>query len=428
MNLKNNIHIVFYCFFIASYTYSQTDTNFNTKKIDYPTFIQKVNTHNFNYAAEKLNLNIAQARILNAQIFPDPNISAGWFDNGEARNNMGYGFLSSVDWTIETGGKRKKRINIAKSEYEITYLMLADYWRNLRADATLIFLDALKKKLIFNVELSSYNTMLELYRSDSIRAKLGSINNIDALQTKVEAGIKLKDALLAQAEWKTSLTHLHRYTGYSYQDTLFLPISDLNIGEQNFQLEQLIQTALKNRNDFMVALKNKELADKYVQLAKANRLHDLNLSFNTVYASYSRNIIAPTPSFLQKSLSISFPLKFSNNKSSELKEYLYQKKKSELTAQQIEIEIQSEVLQAYFNYLSLQKAYKQFNQELLESAKKVLNGKIYSYKRGESSLLEVLNAQRTYNETQIAYYETLFNFLAALVELERSVGIWDLQF
>ena len=52
----------------------------------------------------------------------------------------------------------------------------------------------------------------------------------------------------------------------------------------------------------------------------------------------------------------------------------------------------------------------------------------YSYQRGASSLLEVLEAQRTYNETQQAYAEALFDYASALVELEHAVGIWDIDF
>lgn len=44
----------------------------------------------------------------------------------------------------------------------------------------------------------------------------------------------------------------------------------------------------------------------------------------------------------------------------------------------------------------------------------------------ETSLLEVLNAQRTYDEVRILYIETLYNYAASLVELETSAGIWDI--
>jgi cobalt-zinc-cadmium efflux system outer membrane protein len=39
----------------------------------------------------------------------------------------------------------------------------------------------------------------------------------------------------------------------------------------------------------------------------------------------------------------------------------------------------------------------------------------------------VLNAQRTFNEVQVNYSETLYSCAAALVELERACGIWDVE-
>ena len=64
---------------------------------------------------------------------------------------------------------------------------------------------------------------------------------------------------------------------------------------------------------------------------------------------------------------------------------------------------------------------------MLSQAREVMDGKIYSYNRGEVSLLEVLDAQRTYDDVQAQYIETLFNQSAALVELEKSAGIWDVE-
>lgn len=84
-------------------------------------------------------------------------------------------------------------------------------------------------------------------------------------------------------------------------------------------------------------------------------------------------------------------------------------------------------MQAWFNYNAVGQQVKQFENGLLADAQKVLQGKIYSYKRGETSLLEVLNAQRTWNEVQQSYYQTLYSYAAALVELERAAGTWDIE-
>jgi cobalt-zinc-cadmium efflux system outer membrane protein len=58
----------------------------------------------------------------------------------------------------------------------------------------------------------------------------------------------------------------------------------------------------------------------------------------------------------------------------------------------------------------------------------VLEAKLYSYRRGQLSLLEVLNAQRAENNIYLAHYDTLAEYAKALVSLEQAAGIWDLSF
>ncbi|WGQ11413.1 TolC family protein [Pedobacter gandavensis] len=96
--------------------------------------------------------------------------------------------------------------------------------------------------------------------------------------------------------------------------------------------------------------------------------------------------------------------------------------------QQVELQIQSEVSQAYHQYMSSRKQVLQYSTGMLNDAQKVLDGRIYSYKRGESSFIEVLIAQRTFNEVQESYLEILYGKAIALLELEQAAGIWDIDF
>jgi len=413
---------------VNRHCYSQVDTTFCKKPITFNDFLSQVGKNNFAYIAEKYNVDLAEAKIISASIFPDPELSFGWFDNGERRMNMGYGFTSGVSWTLELGGKRKARMDLAKSEYELTKFLLEDYFRNLRADATLIYLQAIQNKLLLDVQLNSYQTMNQLAKSDSIRFRLGSITEIDARQSKLEAGKMLNDVYQAEAEWKMMLANISVLLGLKQSDTLILPQGNLTGFDREFNLDDLITTALNNRADLLAAMQNKNVSQNLLKLAKANRILDLGLVTGVTYASYDRNIIAPTPSFTQLSAGMTIPLKFSNNRPGELKAAYYATLQAEAQYKQVELQIESEVTQAYFNYLALQKQVQQFKNGLLTEAKAVLDGKIYSYQRGETSLLEVLNAQRTYNEVQQSYYQTLYNYAAALVELERAAGIWDINF
>lgn len=408
--------------------FAQVDTAFKKQPINYSTFMSLLSKNNLGYIAEKFNLNIAEANILSAGIFPDPELSFGYFDNGQRRMKMGNGFGSEINWTLELGAKRKARIELANNEYELTKYLLQDYLRNLRADATLFFLGAILKKQLLDVQINSYEKMNQIAKSDSIRFKLGSLTEVDARQSKLEAGNMLKDVYQAEAEWKMMLANLSVFIGKNQNDTLLLPQGNFTDFERNFTLQELIITAQNNRADLLAALQNKNVSACILKLAEANRVIDLGISGGITYASYVTNIIAPTPSFVQMNLGISIPLKFSNNRPGELKAAYFKTLQAEAQYKQIEIQIQNEVTQAYYNYLAQKKQIEQFNTGLLSEAKAILDGKIYSYQRGETSLIEVLNAQRTYNEIQISYFQTLYNYAAALVELERAAGIWDINF
>ena len=92
------------------------------------------------------------------------------------------------------------------------------------------------------------------------------------------------------------------------------------------------------------------------------------------------------------------------------------------------MQIRKEVEQCYNSYISACRQAELYKNSVLANATTILEKKKYSYSRGETSLLEVLDAQRTANEVFHNYYEALYNTNASLVELCKAVGIWDVKF
>jgi outer membrane protein, heavy metal efflux system len=408
--------------------YAQIDTTFARNPIRYEDYLALVGKQNLGYAAEKFNLNIAEAGILVAKVFPDPSISVLGFNNGEQRMKMGYGGGSFLGYQLELGGKRRARIDLATSQKELTGALLENYFRNLRADATLSYLGALLQKLLFDVQLNSYISMQKLARADSMRFKLGSITEIDSRQSMLESGTMLNRVFQGESDWKASLLQLGMMLGQQRPDSLFYPLGDFSKFDRQFEIKSLITEAQNNRSDLLAALKNKTVSEDVLKLAIANRTIDLGLNLGVSNTSYVINKIAPTPSYSAVSGSITMPLRFSNKYKGEIKQAEYGIQQADLLYKQTELQIEIEVTQAYFNYVASRKQVQQFNTGLLDQAKKVFIGKSYSYQRGETSLLEVLNARRTYNETQLNYYQSLYDYAAGLVELERAAGIWDINF
>lgn len=423
---KYNTSILFLLYITTGTCFAQEHTHHKLDRIDYPHYLQQVGQNNLEYIAEKYTLDIAEAAILVSKIFPDPELALAGANNTQ-RLGLGYDFGAQLNWTLELGGKRKARVRVAKSEAEITKLLLDDFFRNLRADATLAYIDAIHQKNILDVHADSYQTMKKLAASDSIRLKLGTIMEIDMRQSKLEAGMLRNEVYQSEGSWKAALTNLSIQIGGFQKDTLYYPNGNFTKFERDFNLSWLIDHALEHRADLQAALKNKNLSLHILELAKANRSIDIGLSVGVGGTTVQHNIVAPTPSFVGVGGGISIPLKFSNNLKGELKQAQFGVEQAEVLYKQATLQIETEVSQAYHNYIAMKKQVQQFNLGLLEEAKKVFEGKVYSYQRGSTSLLEVLNAKRTYNEVHQAYHTAYHDLGAALIELERTVGIWDIE-
>ena len=425
MNRQKVMALIFIQLSSVFFLFSQVDTSFKKTFLPYNDYMKMVVEGNLDYIYEKHNVKIADAKIEAAKVFQNPSFAIDWSGDKEDNSMNGYSISGELSQTFELGQKRKARIDLAKSESQLTNALLNDFFRNLQAEATLDYLTALKQENLFKVMLDSYKTMKELSDADSIRLALGSIKSIDALQSKIEAEILLNDLMQNDADRKNSFLKLSIQTSSFHNDTLYFPLGKFDKPLRIFNLSDLSTTALNNRADLLVAKSNVNFNKKLLTLTKKERIIDIDFKVGTSNSYLNTGFSTPASTVLYSGFAI--PLKFSNFNKGEIKIAQYQIEQSEFQYKQIEIKIQNEVIQAYNQYISLYKQVDNYNHGLLEQAKIVLDGKAYSYSRGETSLLEVLNAQRTYNDLQTSYYETLYNCCAALVELERAVGIWDID-
>ena len=404
---------------------SQGDTIILKSPLKFKSYMDLVGNHNLDYAAERFEVNKSEAAIEMARVFPDPNLTIGVTRDREGQLDTGHGISSGLDATIDLFGKRRARIDLAKSEHELSKALLSDFFRILQGESAVVFLEALKQKQLFSVKLNSWQTMKRLSEADSVRLKLGSIMEIDALQSRLEAGSLYNELLQAETDLKNSCIRLSQMTGTLKEDTLWVPDGNLLFEKRTFVFSELASLARNNRADLISALYNKDVARKAFLLAKRERNIDLGLNVGV------ENGYLPSgngPAATTFSAGIAIPLKFSNYYKGELKQAKFQISQTELLYEKADLQIRTEIAQAIQKYQALCKQVDNFDHGLLDHAQRVRKGKIYSYNRGETSLLEVLNAQRTYNDMQQQYYETLFYRAVALVELEMAAGIWDISF
>lgn len=421
--MKIKVHVIILSVIVFSITGIKAQEK---ELLQFEEYLSLVGNKNLGYASQKYNVSMAEAAIQTANMFPDPQLEMETTNNG-VNQNMGYVYGTSLGWTLELGGKRKARVNLAKNQAELSKIQLQDFFRNLRADASLGYIDALKSKALLEVQQDSYKNMQQLAKSDSIRYKLGTISLVTSKQSKLEAASLLNEVYQAESAEQQALTSLSVFLGDS-KITDRNVAGDFNAFNRDFSIDDLILQALNERADLWAARQNTEVAKSQITLEKANRTIDLGITAGAERHTEATNEIAPSPTVNAVKMGISIPLKFSNRRNAGLKIAEMAHSQAEVEYKYIEQGIKAEVMQAYQQYTATQRQLKQFHNGMLSEAQSILEGITYSYKRGESSILEVLNAQRTYNNVRKEYYQALADNAAALIDLERKAGIWDIHF
>lgn len=385
----------------------------SSQSISFDEYMNRVGKNNLSYLAEKLNVSIADAEVIARKIFPDPELE---FEAGHETFSLG------LSYSLELGNKRGARIQLARTQAELEKLVLQQGFEDLRSEAADLFLEAILQRELLGVQKSSYEYMYQLSQSDSLRYVSGEITENDARQSKLEAVTLLNTVYSQEAAYHSTLVLLNKYMGL-VADTLHIPLGNWEDLRRDFALSDLVKVGLDNRIDLLAAQKSTEVTTREYKLTRAERRPDIGLS-----VSYERDWNGFLPPTRAATAGVSIPLTFSNINKGAVKAAKLRIAQSEIMERDMELQIQAEITQAWFNYEAEKKKVAQFKTGVLEDSQKVLDGMVYKYKRGETSILDVLIAQRTYNEVQQEYLETMKRYAASLVALEKSCGIWDIRF
>lgn len=382
-------------------------------ELTFEKYLKEVGERNLSFLGERYELDIAQAGIVAARVFPDPELE---FEGGEEYYSL------ELSYNLELGNKRGNRIRLAKREAEGVQLELEAFFQDLRSEAADAYLDAILQRELLSVKRNSYEKMIQLSMSDSLRFALGEITENDARQSKLEAATLLNEVYQQEAAYKSALALLNRYMGRGMSE-LYTPKGSWSKLERAYQLADLIELAKEHRVELKIAQHGTAVSSQLLKSIRAERRLDLGLM-----VGYERDWHGLFPNKHTLKGGVTVPLKLSNTNRGSVRAGRFALEQKRIEEQNRELELEVEVSKAYYLYESAQRQVSQYRKGLLEESAKVLQGMVYRYKRGETSILEVLIAQRTNNEVQEQYLSTLKEYGSALIHLERTCGIWDISF
>jgi cobalt-zinc-cadmium efflux system outer membrane protein len=178
-------------------------------------------------------------------------------------------------------------------------------------------------------------------------------------------------------------------------------------------LEQLHQLAMSVRPDLQEAEKSLDKARTDHQLAIANGSTDPTFGFDV-----ARQV--PVEAYV--GFSVSFPLRiFDKNQGEKLRTQL-DIGRSEKLRDAAEISVLHDVDSAYATLQSTLALLRPYKAKYLQEAKDIRETISFSYMHGAASLLEFLDAQKQYRDTELNYLDLVGAYLSAANQVNFAVG------
>jgi cobalt-zinc-cadmium efflux system outer membrane protein len=380
--------------------------------------------HNHSIIATRTLIYQNQAQEITANLRPNPTlgVDAQFIplfdpDNFSSDNlNQTQQFDIGLGYLFERGKKRQHRLQAARDQTAVTKAQVAD------AERTLIFNvgEQFVTVLLAESTLRFAEQDLKSFRQtvDIAQAQLngGAISEGDYLKIKLQLLQFQTDVSSAKLARVQALVSLRELLGYNAVPANYDVVGDLMYQPLNARVDDLQAKALQQRPDYQAAELGITAAQSQIALAKANAKVDVTGTFDFTHVSgeYTASVFA------------NWPLPIFNRNQGEIARTQYaltQAQEMQLSASDT---VLSDVSNAYEAVRSNEEVVQLYTSEYLKNAKDSRDISEYAYKRGAASLLDFLDAERTYRATELAYRQALGSYMAAMEQLKQAVGVRDL--
>jgi cobalt-zinc-cadmium efflux system outer membrane protein len=401
-----------------------------TNEITFTEFLTQVVSENLDYAAQRYNVSMAKAAITAAKLFQNPTLQLNGARDvthgGSQRMPDAAG--ASLTQTIETGGKRKYRVQAARQSHAAAAATLDGFLLNLKLDAAAAFADSLALSRAADQKRESAGYLHQLLSTQRERFHAGDISQADLLQTQVEEQQFSNELLSAEADAEKASLTLSGFLGRDAGHTRLVPKGELAIPAREFDVSVLITAGLRNRGDLVALRHARDAAASKVREEKANRIPNLDVGAGWEHSSSSQNDISPSPAFDSIGLTLSMPIPLWNRNQAGIATAQHAAEQAQKQLEAVELKAEVQVRQGLSAYRNAVERVHSYQSGILKDADAVLEARRFSYQRGQTALLELLDAQRTANEVRFSYNNAVADQAKALIDLQRAAGLCDVQF
>ena len=388
--------------------------------------IQMALQHNHTLQAARTTIQQNQAAEITANLRPNPTFFTDWeylpffsvpqgqsvadYIQNSTEGDMGLSYL------IERGNKRARRLQAARDATAVTRSQVADNERSTAFQAGSFFINAQLAQSTLELAQTDLKSFQETVAISQVQFKDGALSENDYLKIKLQLLQFETDVQQATLNKAQALSDLRQQLGFESVPATYDVVGEFEYRPLAVTLEELQAKALQNRPDLRAALLSITAANSQYALAKANGKQDPTISANY---SHAAGVSAATFSF-------SIPLAIFDRNQGNIAQTRIAIRQAEEQRKAASGQVLTDVKDAYEGLQEAAQIAQLLKSTYVDMAQRSRDISEYAYRRGALALLDFLDAERTYRQTELAYRQAVAAYLTVLEQLRQAVGTRDL--
>jgi len=369
--------------------------------------------------AGQVTIDESRADEVTAYLRPNPDLSFGWdqltpFHTDPLRpvwQSYAYG---NIDYLHERQHKRELRLQSAQGATAVAISSQQDLERNLLFSLR----DAFMRVILSRALLDLAKANLEYYDKEiainESRFKAGAIAHVDFQRVEIQRIQFQSDVQTAAVSLRTAKIDLLALLRDKTPVDQFDVNETFDFHEPTSTLEDLRTLALATRPDLKAAQEAFQKAKTDHQLAVANGSADPTFGLNGSHQ--------PAPLNTYFGVSMSIPLRIFDRNQGEKARTQLEINRSEKLRDQAEITALHDIDSAYAALQGTLSILRPYKEKYLQEADEIRSTVSFAYERGAASLLDFLDAQKQYRDTQLNYLNLVGAYFSAANQVNYSVG------
>jgi cobalt-zinc-cadmium efflux system outer membrane protein len=376
--------------------------------------------HNHALKAARTLVEQSQAGEITAAIRPNPvftydDLYVPLFSPGRLNSytlNNVTEFDVGLSWTFERGGKRQARIHAARDQTAVTRSQVNDDQRTLTFNVAQQFVGVLQADSTLQFAKQDLESFRKTVNISEDQLKAGDMSRADYLKIKLQLLQFQTDVSSAQLALIQARDSLRALLGCDAVPSDYSVAGELSYTPLHANKEDLQAMALGLRPDLLAAKQGVTAAESLNNLAKANRARPLTTTLDYTHVS-ALNALGFTAS-------IEIPIFDCNQGEIARTHYaITQAQENQTVAQET---VMTDVANAYEAFGTADKVARLYESGYLKNAQDSRDISEFAFWHGAASLLDFLDAERSYRSTQLAYRQALGAYMLAIEQLKETVG------